>query len=72
MPEMQYTPKSCMLLQQQASVFRLPLQTGSWLKGSNGYEKMMSTLLICSVGAVIFMGGFMQQEKIYEDNLIRM
>lgn len=45
---------------------------GSWLKGSNGYGKMMSTLLICSVGAVIFMGGFMQQEKIYEDNLIRM
>ena len=43
----------------------------SWLKGPNGYGKMMSTLLICSVGAVIFMGGFMQQEKVYEDNLVK-
>lgn len=45
---------------------------GNWLKGPGGYSKMMSTLLICSVGAVIFMGGFMQQEKVYEDNLLHM
>jgi len=53
-----------------AMVFDIAM--GSWLKGPNGYGKMMSTLLICSVGAVIFMGGFMQQEKVYEDNLVRM
>ncbi|KAL3150361.1 hypothetical protein ABBQ32_000201 [Trebouxia sp. C0010 RCD-2024] len=45
---------------------------GQWLKGPNGYGKMMSTLLICSVGAVVFIAVFMQQEKVYEDNLIRM
>lgn len=43
---------------------------GQWLKGPNGYGKMMSTLLFCSIGAVVFIGGFMQQEKVYEDNLI--
>lgn len=43
---------------------------GQWLKGPNGYGKMMSTLLLCSVGAVIFIGAFMQQEKVYEDNLV--
>ncbi|KAA6423472.1 MAG: hypothetical protein FRX49_06532 [Trebouxia sp. A1-2] len=54
------------------SAMLFDIAMGSWLKGPNGYGKMMSTLLICSVGAVIFMGGFMQQEKVYEDNLIRM
>ena len=53
-----------------AMVFDIAM--GSWLKGPDGYSKMMSTLLICSVAAVIFMGGFMQQEKVYEDNLLHM
>ena len=45
---------------------------GEWLKGANGYGKMMSTMVLCSIGAVIFIGLFMQKEKEYEDNLIRM
>ena len=43
---------------------------GKWLKGPNGYDKMFTVMIVCSISAVVFMSGFMQGEKRYEDNLI--
>ena len=42
---------------------------GKWLKGPHGYDNMFNVMLVCSVSAIIFMFGFMQQEKKYEDQL---
>lgn len=45
---------------------------GKWLKGPNGYNHMFTVMIVCSISAVVFMSGFMQAEKKYEDNLINM